>query len=105
MRVLMCMLLPLSVWRWCWFRGDILPTPTDLINTVRDIVKQSGLTLIIEPGRSMVATSSALVNTVTGETHMSLGSWLWVGVCLRGRGNVIYCRHVFPRPHLHWPYT
>jgi diaminopimelate decarboxylase len=47
-------------------RGDILPTPTDLINTVRDIVKESGLTLIIEPGRSMVATSSALVNTVTG---------------------------------------
>jgi diaminopimelate decarboxylase len=47
-------------------RGDILPTPTDLIDTVRDIVKQSGLTLIIEPGRSMVATSSALVNTVTG---------------------------------------
>jgi hypothetical protein len=50
----------------CGSRGDILPTPTDLINTVRDIVKQSGLTLIIEPGRSMVATSSALVNTVTG---------------------------------------
>jgi diaminopimelate decarboxylase len=48
-------------------RGDILPTPTDLINTVRDIVKSSGLTLIIEPGRSMVATSSAFVNTVTGE--------------------------------------
>ena len=50
----------------CACRGDILPTPTDLIDTVRDIVKQSGLTLIIEPGRSMVATSSALVNTVTG---------------------------------------
>jgi hypothetical protein len=44
----------------------VLPTPTDLIDTVRDIVKQSGLTLIIEPGRSMVATSSAFVNTVTG---------------------------------------
>jgi hypothetical protein len=50
----------------CCCRGDILPTPTDLINTVRDIVKSSGLTLIIEPGRSMVATSSAFVNTVTG---------------------------------------
>lgn len=49
-----------------YHKGDILPTPTDLINTVRAIVKESGLTLIIEPGRSMVATSSALVNTVTG---------------------------------------
>mmetsp|Transcript_9837 Transcript_9837/g.24534 ORF Transcript_9837/g.24534 Transcript_9837/m.24534 type:complete len:495 (-) Transcript_9837:356-1840(-) len=43
-----------------------LPTPTDLIDTVRDIVKSLGLTLVIEPGRSMVATSCALVNTVTG---------------------------------------
>ncbi|GMH43919.1 hypothetical protein BSKO_11853 [Bryopsis sp. KO-2023] len=47
-------------------KGDILPTPTDLIDTVRDIVKDLVLTLIIEPGRSMVATSGALVNTVTG---------------------------------------
>eukprot|EP00798_Chlamydomonas_sp_ICE-L_P027879 gene27879-11993_t len=47
-------------------KDDVLPTPTDLINTVRDLVKSSGLTLIIEPGRSMVATSSALLNTVTG---------------------------------------
>ncbi len=44
----------------------MLPTPTDLIDTVRDIVKELGLTLVIEPGRSMVATGSALVNTVTG---------------------------------------
>eukprot|EP00878_Enallax_costatus_P018426 GHUV01019398.1.p1 GENE.GHUV01019398.1~~GHUV01019398.1.p1 ORF type:complete len:349 (+),score=145.22 GHUV01019398.1:422-1468(+) len=49
-----------------YHKGDILPTPSDLIDTVRDIVKASGLTLIIEPGRSMVATSSAFVNTVTG---------------------------------------
>lgn len=49
-----------------YHKGDILPTPTDLINTVRDIVKELGLTLVIEPGRSMVATSCALVNTVTG---------------------------------------
>ncbi|KAF6258687.1 diaminopimelate decarboxylase [Scenedesmus sp. NREL 46B-D3] len=49
-----------------YHKGDILPTPTDLIDTVRDIVQESGLTLIIEPGRSMVATSSAFVNTVTG---------------------------------------
>ncbi|KAG2425345.1 hypothetical protein HXX76_013759 [Chlamydomonas incerta] len=47
-------------------QGQVLPTPTDLIDTVRDIVKELGLTLVIEPGRSMVATGSALVNTVTG---------------------------------------
>lgn len=47
-------------------QGDVLPTPMDLIDTVRDIVNDLGLTLVIEPGRSMVANSSALVNTVTG---------------------------------------
>lgn len=50
-------------------RGVELPTPTDLIDTVRKDVKDLGLTLVIEPGRSMVATSCALVNTVTGETQ------------------------------------
>lgn len=49
-----------------WSTGDDLPTPTDLINTVRDIVLDLGLTLVIEPGRSMVATSGALVNQITG---------------------------------------
>ncbi|EFJ40777.1 DAP decarboxylase [Volvox carteri f. nagariensis] len=34
-------------------QGQVLPTPTDLIDTVRDIVKELGLTLVIEPGRSM----------------------------------------------------
>ncbi len=47
-------------------RGEVLPTPKDLIDTVRDLVSSLGLTLIIEPGRSMVANSSAFVNTVTG---------------------------------------
>lgn len=47
-------------------KGDILPTPKDLIDSVRDVVNRLGLVLIIEPGRSMVGTSSALVNTVTG---------------------------------------
>ena len=45
-------------------RGDKLPTPEDLIDTVRDLVTASGLKLILEPGRSMIATSCALVNTV-----------------------------------------
>jgi diaminopimelate decarboxylase len=47
-------------------QGDVLPTPKDLIDTVRDVVGRLGLTLVIEPGRSMVANSAALVNTVTG---------------------------------------
>lgn len=46
--------------------GEVLPKPMDLINTVRDLVSRLGLTLVIEPGRSMVGNSSALVNTVTG---------------------------------------
>lgn len=58
----------------CTCRGDKLPTPTDLIDTVRDIVKDLGLTLVIEPGRSMVATSSAFVNTVTGEPAAADGT-------------------------------
>lgn len=49
-----------------YHKGEKLPTPQDLIDTVRDLVASTGLTLILEPGRSMVATSSALVNTVTG---------------------------------------
>lgn len=46
--------------------GAIIPTPMDLINTVRELVHSRGLTLIIEPGRSLVANSAALVNRVTG---------------------------------------
>mmetsp|Transcript_13770 Transcript_13770/g.29655 ORF Transcript_13770/g.29655 Transcript_13770/m.29655 type:complete len:479 (-) Transcript_13770:780-2216(-) len=46
--------------------GAALPTPRDLIDTIRGVVKELDLTLIIEPGRSMIATSCALVNTVTG---------------------------------------
>ena len=47
-------------------QGDKLPTPMDLIDTVRDLVSALGLTLVIEPGRSMVATSAVLANTVIG---------------------------------------
>ena len=47
-------------------RGDKLPTPKDLIDTVRSTVADQDLTIIIEPGRSMVANGGALVNTVTG---------------------------------------
>eukprot|EP01023_Acetabularia_acetabulum_P040561 TRINITY_DN3931_c0_g1_i4.p1 TRINITY_DN3931_c0_g1~~TRINITY_DN3931_c0_g1_i4.p1 ORF type:complete len:523 (-),score=78.47 TRINITY_DN3931_c0_g1_i4:93-1559(-) len=47
-------------------QGQKLPSPTDLIDTVRDVIKDLGLTIIIEPGRSMVGNTAALVNTVTG---------------------------------------
>eukprot|EP00898_Chlorokybus_atmophyticus_P002250 jgi/Chlat1/3025/Chrsp201S03274 len=47
-------------------KGAVLPSPTDLINTVRDLVQELGVTLIIEPGRSMVANAGALVSRVTG---------------------------------------
>lgn len=46
--------------------GAILPTPKDLIDTVRELVKSEGLTLIIEPGRSLVANTAVFVNHVTG---------------------------------------
>ncbi|OAE18565.1 hypothetical protein AXG93_1923s1210 [Marchantia polymorpha subsp. ruderalis] len=46
--------------------GAVLPTPTDLINTVRDLVKENGLTLIIEPGRSLVANTSVFASQVVG---------------------------------------
>lgn len=65
------------LWRLCFdpvppvssglCRGAPLPTPTDLIDTVRAAMKELDLTLIIEPGRSMIATAGGLVNTVTGE--------------------------------------
>ncbi len=60
----------------------MLPTPRDLIDTVRDLVSSLGITLIIEPGRSMVANSAAFVNTVTG------GS----GGCVCGGGGLVWCR-------------
>eukprot|EP01018_Ginkgo_biloba_P007435 Gb_31298 [translate_table: standard] len=46
--------------------GEVLPTPMDLINTVRELVISGNLSLIVEPGRSLVANSCALVNRVIG---------------------------------------
>ncbi|KAL8489752.1 hypothetical protein ACS0TY_025586 [Phlomoides rotata] len=44
----------------------VLPTPRDLINTVRELVLSRNLNLIIEPGRSLIANTCCLVNRVTG---------------------------------------
>ncbi|KAJ7562344.1 hypothetical protein O6H91_03G092600 [Diphasiastrum complanatum] len=46
--------------------GAELPTPTDLIDAVRDLVLSRGVTLIIEPGRSIVANTAAFVSRVIG---------------------------------------
>lgn len=46
--------------------GAALPTPMDLINTVRELVSSQNVTLIVEPGRSLVANTCALVNRVIG---------------------------------------
>ena len=51
--------------------GAPLPTPAELISTVREQVSDLGLTLVIEPGRSMVATAGALVCEVTGTKQNS----------------------------------
>ena len=46
--------------------GVVLPTPRDLIDTVRELVLSRDLNLIIEPGRSLIANTCCLVNQVTG---------------------------------------
>ncbi|KAL8255439.1 hypothetical protein R6Q59_033660 [Mikania micrantha] len=46
--------------------GTVLPTPRDLIDTVRELVKSRDLNLIIEPGRSLIANTCCFVNRVTG---------------------------------------
>lgn len=46
--------------------GQDIPTPQDLIDTVRDLIVKMNLKLIIEPGRSMVGNTTIFVNNVTG---------------------------------------
>ncbi|KAL8150929.1 LOW QUALITY PROTEIN: hypothetical protein V2J09_020737 [Rumex salicifolius] len=46
--------------------GAILPTPRDLINTVRELVQSRDLNLIIEPGRSLIANTCCFVNHIIG---------------------------------------
>jgi len=47
-------------------KGEKIPTPKDLIDTVRDLIIKMKLKLIIEPGRSMVGNTTVFVNKVTG---------------------------------------
>ncbi len=53
---------------------DNPPTPQDLANTILPIVRQTGLKLILEPGRSLIAQAGALITKVIflkdkGEKH------------------------------------
>ena len=45
--------------------GENIPTPADLINSIRDLLK-SDVALIIEPGRSIIGNTAVFVNRVIG---------------------------------------
>ncbi|MYB02242.1 diaminopimelate decarboxylase, partial [Candidatus Poribacteria bacterium] len=45
--------------------GEEIPTPSDLIDSIRDLLPED-ITLIIEPGRSLVGNTSVFVNRVIG---------------------------------------
>ncbi|MCY4402488.1 MAG: diaminopimelate decarboxylase [Candidatus Poribacteria bacterium] len=45
--------------------GEDIPTPTDLIDSIRELLTDD-ITLIIEPGRSIIGNTSVFVNRVTG---------------------------------------
>jgi diaminopimelate decarboxylase len=47
-------------------REEVIPTPMDLIDSIRDLIGELNLKLIIEPGRSLVANTCIFVNKVTG---------------------------------------
>lgn len=49
-----------------YHKGTVLPSPKDLIDTVRELVTKEDLTLIIKLGRSLVANTSVFVSNVTG---------------------------------------
>lgn len=46
--------------------GEDIPLPTDLISTIRPQLIAAGLTIIVEPGRSMVGNTGIMVSKVIG---------------------------------------
>lgn len=46
--------------------GEVIPRPIDLINTIRPQLVQAGLTIIVEPGRSMIGNTAIMVGKVIG---------------------------------------
>jgi diaminopimelate decarboxylase len=47
-------------------KGEKIPTPKDLIDSVRDLILETKLKLIIEPGRSMVGNTTYFVTKIIG---------------------------------------
>lgn len=45
--------------------GEEIPTPRDLVDSIRDLLPED-ITLIIEPGRSIIGDTAVFVNRVTG---------------------------------------
>ena len=43
-----------------------IPSPMDLMDSIRDIIMPLNLKLIVEPGRSLVGNTCVLVNKVIG---------------------------------------
>jgi diaminopimelate decarboxylase len=46
--------------------GENIPSPADLINTIRPQLVAAGLTIIIEPGRSLIGNTGIMVSKVIG---------------------------------------
>jgi diaminopimelate decarboxylase len=46
--------------------GDPIPSPADLINTIRPQLVAAGLTIVIEPGRSLIGNAGLMVSEVIG---------------------------------------
>lgn len=46
--------------------GELIPTPSDLIDTIRPQLKAAKLTIVIEPGRSLIGNAGIMVSTVIG---------------------------------------
>lgn len=46
--------------------GEDIPLPADLINTIRPQLIEAGLTIVIEPGRSLIGNSGIMVSEVIG---------------------------------------
>lgn len=46
--------------------GEDLPTPANLIDTIRPQLQAAGLTIIIEPGRSLIGNTGIMVSSVIG---------------------------------------
>lgn len=46
--------------------GENIPRPIDLINTIRPQLQIAGLTIIVEPGRSMIGNTGIMVSKVIG---------------------------------------